>query len=241
MDEIPTIDQIKAATELLSPEDATMKVVKIGTKFAVKFGRAVSLVEAESMRFVASNTSVPVPEVFATFSDPQTKINYIVMEFMPGQSLDIAKQLNDIMKNLREVEPPNYLGSVGNQALPDGVFWDPDLDKAITGPFTSESALNEGIIQHLTRTEAPGQVQLLRELISSTLIDHKAVFTHGDFQPKNIMIEEVGQNQDGQRLFKITVIDWENSGWYPEYWEFCNAMIGATFRPDWLVLLRRIL
>jgi len=52
----------------------------------------------------------------------------------------------------------------------------------------------------------------------------RSVFTHTDLNPKNIMV-------DGAKITGI--LDWETSGWYPEYWESLN--MGNPLRPygDW--------
>lgn len=43
-----------------------------------------------------------------------------------------------------------------------------------------------------------------------------SVFTHGHLTPRNIMVDSVG---------RITgIVDCENAGWYPDYWEYANVM-----------------
>lgn len=44
---------------------------------------------------------------------------------------------------------------------------------------------------------------------------HQILFTHGDLRLQNIMVK------DG---CVSGVLDWEFSGWYPEYWEFSKAL-----------------
>lgn len=44
--------------------------------------------------------------------------------------------------------------------------------------------------------------------------DHNVIFTHGDLFPWNILVE------DGHLS---AILDWECSGWYPEYWEITTA------------------
>lgn len=86
---LPSIAEILEATETLSSQSGA-KVVKVKDSFVVKYGGRVSLSEAETMRYVSANSDVPVPKVLGTMTDPNnTKINYIVMEFVEGQSLDI--------------------------------------------------------------------------------------------------------------------------------------------------------
>ncbi|QIX02417.1 hypothetical protein AMS68_007934 [Peltaster fructicola] len=49
------------------------------------------------------------------------------------------------------------------------------------------------------------------------------------------MIRELDTDMD-PNPFHISIIDWEFSGWYPDYWEFCNATIAARFRIQWLAM-----
>jgi hypothetical protein len=53
----------------------------------VKFGLGVKLIKGENMSFVRENTNVPVPRVYALYSDSKTGKNYIVEERIIGQSL----------------------------------------------------------------------------------------------------------------------------------------------------------
>jgi thiamine kinase-like enzyme len=61
---------------------------------------------------------------------------------------------------------------------------------------------------------------------------HHIVFTHGDLQLRNIMVKD--GNVSG-------IIDWELSGWYPEYWEFSKALYLWKWQNDWVDYLMEIL
>ena len=99
----------------------------------------------------------------------------------------------------------------------------------------------DGLLLHLKETQSAARLALLRHLVFSTLQGpNQIVFTHGDLQPKNIMLHRV-TNSDGSTSLDLKLIDWETSGWYPEYWEFCNAAFSARIRPDWLDTIRRIM
>lgn len=50
-------------------------------------------------------------------------------------------------------------------------------------------------------------------------VDHRIVFTHADFHPRNIMVVDL---PDGS-VELSGIIDWESSGFYPEYWELLKA------------------
>lgn len=63
-----------------------------------------------------------------------------------------------------------------------------------------------------------------RELLPD---DAAIVFTHSDLHPRNIMVD----SEDPSRI--VAIIDWEQSGWFPDYWEFCKAEYTAEFGSDW--------
>lgn len=59
--------------------------------------------------------------------------------------------------------------------------------------------------------------------------DRPIVFTHGDLTRTNIMISK-------DKLGRVTIaaiIDWEQAGWYPSYWEYCKLFIGESYMDDW--------
>ncbi|KAK9366451.1 kinase-like domain-containing protein [Lipomyces kononenkoae] len=252
--QLPTISEIEAATEVLSMPDFRAKVVRVKEHFAVKFGKGIPLSEAENMKFLAANSNVPVPKVYTAFIEPETNRTFVVMEFVPGDNLqDLLPSLTSIEKpiicrlvrnaimELRKIPPANYLGTLNHRPYLDGVFWTPDNNPIISGPFADQKEMNHGILERLRQTESPQYIKLLKEMVDRTLHGHRIVFTHGDLQPKNIMVQRAGSGKDGSPDFKITLIDWEFSGWYPEFWDFCNATIPCRFKPDWLELIPDIL
>jgi aminoglycoside phosphotransferase (APT) family kinase protein len=40
------------------------------------------------------------------------------------------------------------------------------------------------------------------------------VLTHGDLRPTNIIVT------DTSPAMVVTIIDWEQAGWYPDYWYY---------------------
>lgn len=63
--------------------------------------------------------------------------------------------------------------------------------------------------------------------------DHEIVSTHGDFAPRNILVDEEG--------YVTAILDWESAGWYPEYWEYIRAFRHLKPMPDWPIYLALIL
>lgn len=79
------------------------------------------------------------------------------------------------------------------------------------GPFPSEKEFSES----LCLGALPG-------LMHRT--DHKIVFTHADLNMRNIIVE------DG----RITgIVDWENAGFFPEYWEYTKCHFGVRISKRW--------
>jgi serine/threonine protein kinase len=175
------------------------------------------------------------------------------MEMIPGEPLtkawpsltssekqDVVDQIQKAMAALRNIPSVGYIRSVDRQPCADGVFWTPDhpRDASISGPFGSEDSMIQGILRKLESSEKRSYVKPLRTLISATLHDHKTFFTHEDLQPKNILVQRSNNAADETSTIKIKIIDWEMAGWYPEYWESCNATISARFNPEWLDIVQ---
>lgn len=57
-----------------------------------------------------------------------------------------------------------------------------------------------------------------------------SVFTHGDLTPRNVMVDNAGRIAG--------ILDWENAGWYPDYWEYANIMKPSRDR-DWMAWMDR--
>ena len=253
---LPSIADIRASTIILSPPDASTRVVRVHDRFAVKYGRTVSRLEAENLEFLSQSSDIPIPKYHGTLVEPGTGIIFIVTEYIDGQLLkdawpslsasekqDVENQLRHFLQQLRQLGDPGYLGSVGRGRLADGVFWQPpaEVKQAVSGPFADEAELNDGIMLRLAESEPESHLTLLRALISETLHGHKTVFTHGDLQPKNILVQRILVAANDPFKIQIMVIDWETAGWYPEYWEFCSAVIGGQHRPDWLGIAQRLM
>ncbi|CZR69578.1 uncharacterized protein PAC_19478 [Phialocephala subalpina] len=240
---LPTTEAIENSQDMLS-ESSGRKIVRVGCHFVVKYGSCVTLIECENMLFVSQSTKIRVPRVYAIYSSSQTGANYIVMENIVADTLDsrwrslstaqkekICTQLRHICDQLRSIPSSGYFGSLGKRGLEDPVFWTGNEIRSglIGGPFETEDELNDAMIQKYLYNNLPAQkAEFYRSAFPIVLKDHQPVFTHCDFQRKNILVRDVG---DG---YSLIIIDWEASGWYPSYWEFANAMFACgRWEDDW--------
>ena len=88
------------------------------------------------------------------------------------------------------------------------------------GPYPDETAFNCGITKALRNSQQGAYVDLICGMATNALHDHEIVLTHGDFSPRNILIQ-------GSKV--VAVLDWEMCGYYPEHWEYAKAL----YRPAW--------
>jgi hypothetical protein len=86
------------------------------------------------------------------------------------------------------------------------------------GPFHNENEFSEflrlGILPNLVHRD-----------------DHRIVFTHSDLNMRNILVKN-------GRISGI--VDWENAGWYPEYWEKTKCHFGVRLNQRWLKMVAAV-
>ncbi|KAE8403287.1 hypothetical protein BDV37DRAFT_250679 [Aspergillus pseudonomiae] len=145
--------------------------------------------------------------------------------------LSIQKQLDVIFSRLRRLhqEDGTELGGVRGEGVKDHRIMETLAYKGIT------TARGFDELQFAARHRAsPSYVKLRRSFLDE---DNKSlegsVFSHGDLKKPNIMVQEDPGNAD---FYMVTgVIDWEDGGFYPEYYEstkLSNAQ-GIMSDDDW--------
>lgn len=177
--------------------------------------------EASSMRFVAENTSIPVPKVYCSFvHNGQT---YIVMERIQGELLahvweswstekqtKILEQLRFFIQELRSL---TQLETVGIANVDGGSLYDGRIGFQRFGPFQTVQEFHRFLRGGLARE--PGydiEVDQMMERQDGPW--PPPIFTHGDLTSLNILVR-------GDKI--VGVVDWETAGWYPSYWEYTTA------------------
>jgi aminoglycoside phosphotransferase (APT) family kinase protein len=247
---LPTIEAIAASRYVL--QDVPNRVVRVGKHYVVKYGAAVSLTEGENMLFVKQHSDIPLPAVYAFFShqgeDEEMPVNYIVMEYIAGDTLesrwntlnneektDVAGQLRKCFTQLRQIPSSGYFGLLGKQPFGNSVFWtdDDDVRQQISGPFDTQMQMVDALLQKYQHSHPkPRKADFYRRVLPLTLHDHASVFTHGDFQRKNVLLRNDGT---------VVIIDWEAAGWYPSFWEYAITLFSCRWNDDWHVWVADIL
>lgn len=152
---------------------------------------------------------------------PEDTLSKVWTSLSEDQKRDIAKQLRDILGAMRSIKPPErHIGSCGGGQIRDNRDYFPYTAPACR----NEQEFNDYLLSGLMRHTPPA----LRTAFSRRLrTNHRVVFTHADLAPRNIIM------RDGKI---VGLLDWEDAGWYPEYWEYIKFFhrVGSEGLWDWL-------
>ncbi|BGP11158.1 hypothetical protein JCM10049v2_007057 [Rhodotorula toruloides] len=194
-----------------------------GRDIIVKYGISVSSGEADVMRMIKANTSIPVPKVYGVVHEEATGETFIYMELVDGITLAeawsnlsplelaaIQRDFSAYIAELATLEPPHdvVLGACNNKldtrvgeschALlvrkPEPVM---RTIEDFAGWIRSEMDRRRGALLRLPPSPAN-----LDQLLTSSVVG----FVHADLHGENILIKN-------GRI--AAIIDWELTGWLP--------------------------
>ncbi|KPM45372.1 hypothetical protein AK830_g1152 [Neonectria ditissima] len=199
----------------------------------VKYGARVSVAEARCLAMLRERLAgrVPVPEVYGWRRDRGQV--FIYMELVRGATTlergwdslgeearaAVCGELGGMVRAWRglareEDGVDSGISHVGNEPLLDTVFTSSNAPKA--GPFQGVAEFHDWFTSTIGPPENWGKLgrHPYRDLLPD---DVPIVFTHADLHPSNILISP------GPAPRVVAVVDWEQAGWYPAYWEYCKA------------------
>ncbi|KAJ5878513.1 hypothetical protein N7455_001978 [Penicillium solitum] len=209
-------------------EPSLRKIIRVAENRLLKYGRSQNIeLEAENMRYIAENTTIPIPHVHE-IQIHDGGVKSILMDYIEGQTLQdawssmipsqkisVAQELHGYIQQLRALKYEQ------------------------SRPFSHKNIytrhlihLDEYLFSRLTTTVS----DFVRNTTATKQPDDNIVFTHGDLAPRNILVDDHGH--------VTAVLDWELAGWQPEWCEtvraytFCNdipgwtAYLSAVFPPD---------
>lgn len=207
----------------------------------VKWGSAVRVSEAQCLyavrRFLGDD--VPVPEVYGWRTDGDEK--FIYMEYTEGQTLEkvwdvmepgdqisICHELRTIYDNLRQLEQDSsdpFIGNVVREPLYDRAFHIKYMSEA--GPFATVRDFHDWFT-FLYRRPMSDPYSVPVEPFRHDLPDNSTIkFTHGDLHRSNIIVTP------RPPYHILAIVDWEQSGWLPAYWEARKAQYTADRSEEW--------
>lgn len=207
--------------------------IKIKDGKIIKYGKNVSLQEAENTIFIKNNTNIPVPTIYDYYN--KDDCNYIIMEYIEGDTLynmlnnnllsendidNICLQLKKYVNELKNIKN-NYICSINKKSVNDILF-------DIIEPC-DESFFNNHIINCINNILHNYYSELIKNMLLS---NHSINLAHGDLTPRNIII-------NNKKI--VGIIDWENAGYYPEYWEYVKSRIGVSWDNIWFSKVEKFL
>ncbi|KAI1193217.1 kinase-like domain-containing protein [Nemania serpens] len=208
-----------------------------------KAGRRVRPAEAAALRLVKQYTDVPVPAVvYAVFYVRDGRPHGAILmdeveDSIPLKAVwdtyDLAtkervcRELWAMIGKFREIPKPpelEHLYQCSTDGSPSFDVLLKDLEEPAR-PLMDDVSLRARINERYLSFNGGSYREHLPDFLPHS---DRAVLTHGDIGPRNIMVNASAS---------ITgLIDWENSGWYPDYWEFANLQkpSGDLDWMDWL-------
>ncbi|OJD19952.1 hypothetical protein AJ78_00146 [Emergomyces pasteurianus Ep9510] len=254
---LPTEQEIAGSETVFRNNERHHCVVAIGPHYVVKYGLGVRESEGQTMLFLDHMTQdnpISIPKLYAMYRVPETGLLYLVMERLAGVSLEniwaeltedekstICGKLKAIFDTVHGIAPPNFYGTVTKGPIPHHLFYSREKDPDICGPFASEFAFNRSFVKNLRYIWALNEryshkADFYAENIDAVFHDHPPMLTHGDLQRKNVIVRRVPSQLASSVApsdFEVALIDWEASGWYPSYWEYCGMFMAFLWDDDW--------
>ncbi|KPM45681.1 hypothetical protein AK830_g980 [Neonectria ditissima] len=221
---------------------AASMVLKVSTTIVVKITHAEATTEHQSLLYLQEHLPtfpVPRPHGLLRFCG----FNFLFTTFVPGIDLEQAwPQLSEPQKEAISSQLDVFFSKLRSLVLPDGFplggtqgegCKDIRRDLRVNSePIWNEESFRDFIFTG-SKIASPLYTRLLRDLMPTS--STRCVFTHGDLRPANIIV-----NMGHDETWKVAaVIDWEASGFYPEYWESVKITNNLTPRErnDWYMYL----
>lgn len=249
---LPTTDEICACTNVLW-ETRASKIVAVNDDIVVKYGGCINTWEGQALVYLERHVpEVPAPRLYAMYYDSEKL--FLIMQRVPGMQLhsiwpslaqsekdDIIAKLQQIFDAMRKAECPwpDFFGGLDGGGVHHYLFYSQHGDKKFLGPFSGEPAFVAGLVGNyralVERNNHPDyRARFYEKYLARVLQGHRPTLTHGDVQQKNIMVAEntSRRNDQGGRSFDVVLVDWENSGWLPDFWEFFCASDRFIFQWD---------
>ena len=205
----------------------------------IKYGNNVNLEEAVVLSRIHKylDCSIPVPEVYGWRK--QGKENFIYMELIDGVPLSdcigqlsnedkdrVCSQLRTTFTTLSTLKQDSisgpFIGSIIRGPLRDKIF----DDHPATGPFATLDDFYDWL-EYLPQRSLAAEDRYTDPYVDMLPTNADIKFTHGDLHPSNIIISETSPRK------VLALIDWEQAGWYPDYWESFKSSFAAGIESQW--------
>ncbi|EEP76255.1 predicted protein [Uncinocarpus reesii 1704] len=195
---------------------ARVKFLPFG--LCLKYGGSVSKNEANALLLVEKHTTIPAPQLI-DFTRDKHGTGFLLMTTVPGipaekvyylmtyeEREQLAKDLGKCVSQYRRIK--NCHRSLICDTT-GGPITDNRIGHIPYGPYATKTAFLDDLTEGLEELRRERPLSLLYEK------EHEICFTHSDLHLANLLL-------DGGRLSGI--VDWENAGFKPEYWDYTRAV-----------------
>lgn len=210
--------------------DEGICIVQLNARIAVKFGSGMDIDEAVTITHIRKHApDLPIPESLGVASIDGYRYHF--MTFIEGTSLDklwpsltppmkqsIQTQLQGILQRLRRIPLPSD-PAIGSGDPPRCKDFRRQVRIAPTKIYT-ENEFNDFLLSNYYPNDRGTTSFYLRMLKARMRTDHRMCMTHGDLRPANIIVRQAKTGE----VHVTGLVDWGDSGVYPEYWEFVRAL-----------------
>ncbi|RAK98799.1 aminoglycoside phosphotransferase family protein [Aspergillus ibericus CBS 121593] len=190
--------------------------------------------EYTSMQFLIKQApDIPAPRPHGILDFGPFRVIFILVH---EEKLSIQRQLDEIFSRLRAIRPKD--GDMLGGVCGEGVKELRVDDWATFKDITTTKGFND--LQFSARHHGSNTyVRLLRSFLEHdpSLLANGSVFTHGDVRTANIMVKQ--DPSRGVQYVITGIIDWEDSGFYPFYYE-CTVLtrtLSLVDENDWYFYL----
>ena len=216
--------------------------------------------EAEAISFVRKHTSIPVPRLRYYWEDGD--LGTLITDYVEGEPLQrvwqrlsdaqrsaVMHRLRGFVDELRAIPQPRP--PAGSNLPPSGWIASPlgssfsdfmmTTEEGLFGPFKTEKEFYDWHVSTFDRfgSRHPPTAERIKKIRENMPNDHPIVFTHGDINRRNILVKVHG---DGDNDVEITaLLDWEQAGWRPIYWEGSKWIFADGNTPLWTEYGRNVI
>ncbi|KAJ5049224.1 hypothetical protein NUH16_007741 [Penicillium rubens] len=185
--------------------------------------------EAHALDMVEKFTQIPAPRPIDVLQTPDA--SYLLMTRVPGRPIGhilhamTDEQMENVVFDLKRYIAqmraiPNQVSKfqICNSAGGGILDWRIPDSQSGNLRFQTEADFHNFLTRGMTDDTRGSAAK-------SHALSHAIVFTHGDLNPRNILAENG----------KITgIVDWENAGFFPEYWEYTKMHYTVRYLIRWL-------
>ncbi|KAK1762937.1 kinase-like domain-containing protein [Phialemonium atrogriseum] len=241
---LPTPDEIEGATHDLpcTIEPMYKRIVLDREKFVVKHGISpwVSENEGHALLLLRRYSGIPVPRLYAMYRKDDRI--FLIMEFIHGVQLSEVWKTCQRMRNFRKIPSPGTFCSVRGGPLLHRFFLSWKVQTEITGLFKNEEDFHRALALRSqgnwadNGTRRSWTSEFFARNLPTAFTGHPSVFIHTDLQRKNIIVSRgmsESSNGDESCLYVSAIVDWEDAGWYPSYWQYAGMFIDFIWEDDW--------